>query len=444
LPDKTNNVVVAYRSMDRGETWKAVDTGDPPALSTTAGNRSVAVGATVSTTLAVAHGSGTSVAVRGLDMTYGTWLSQTSTYPVTNSIAGVVPYYCGFRSSDNAHVVAYQGATETVMSVAYRRMKLSWYIRGTTPTNVTHDVISGTTSNAGTQVHYDLRSAVWAQVVTAPYMQIFWTQSDDTQLRTRAFGGTWSAIAQVAGSAVASNTAPYPVGVGNYFVFDPLRTNPYNTAIVWVDGATTKVGHVDSDLASTPASWTVTTAIAEASEVTNSNPGVVEADTQKRLYLFRAAPTTRAIEYTQDRALGTWLDRQLWRGVAVQADGLSGAAMENRIVIAYLDTSGGETRVKVDRAFVFFPKISRAAGTYYATLDVGPETIVGLIAAIDYDAPGVGVSAQAEFMTGNTMLDTGEGDGDGYGEATLGDVAGAVTAVLTVTGGPVTVGVVAF
>ena len=349
--DRTNNKLRAYASTDSGLTWAEKDSTNAPSVLSTANFRSVHVHGHIGAaeTWIAKINSSTVAEICSFDAVNGTWVSgSTLTVAAFNAnVSGKAPFF-GFRrnftSGTTINCVVYQGATETVMGSAFRRIKLT-----KDNATATYDVIgSANTPNAtlpGTQVHHDLRFAMMDDLGN---IYIFYTQSDDSLLRCRVFKvNDTFATAINPGSAVTSNSAAYPVGQGCSF----WRSNENYISVPYMDGTNTKALTVKAGAdAETAGNWTASTIAASAAETATSNPAALVPDNEGggKLFCFRVR-TDDTIGLTDDGGLGAWSAEQDWRSGQTVA-GISGGALLNPKAagITYLDTAPATDELKHD------------------------------------------------------------------------------------------------
>jgi hypothetical protein len=150
--------IAAWKSTDGGETWAEVDSADR--ITGIAGDSFAAVAS--GTTIHVAYQllSDTAVRVRPFDCATEQWGTATGAGPALTANVGANAHVTGQIAlflcvrSDGDYVVLHQGNDQAVMGNSYRRVVYSRHEGGTWTSDVVVD------PSAGTQVHYDARTAI--------------------------------------------------------------------------------------------------------------------------------------------------------------------------------------------------------------------------------------------------------------------------------------------
>jgi hypothetical protein len=267
---------------------------------------------------------------------------------LSTNVSGTAPIFGGRRANGNTILVA-QGATETVMGSARRRIKLAFH-NGTTWSSLFDVAGSTNTPNAtlpGDAVDYELR---WAGVDPNGDFHIVYSRSDSSTLQYRKFkaDNTFATINTLNG-AVASATAAYPVGQPTFYYQSP----DWFIAVPYVDNTsnTLKVARCNITTTETSGNWTITQIVAASAEVTASNPAVLVADNAQggKLFCWRVVPSTRGLQFTDDSGTNTWKPETAWRGATQQVGGISAFYMEDGIALVYLEESTTPDEVRYDR-----------------------------------------------------------------------------------------------
>lgn len=349
--DRTNNKMRCYSSTDSGQTWTEKDAANAPTVLSTANFRNLSVQGHVGlggiyVTLPI---SSTQYQIESFSPTSNIWVAG-STLTVSSfnaNVSGTAPMF-GFNrnlsTGAGIDMVVYQGATQSVMGSPYRRIKLT-----KNNATATYDVVgSANTPDStlpGTEIHYDLRSALMDDLGN---VYIFYTRSDSSALQLRIWktNDTFCTILNP-GTSASSNSAAYPVGLGvNYF-----RAGENYVALPYVDGAATKVLSAKAGTdAETAANWTVATVVSDAAEVTTSNPAALVADNEAggKLYLFRVR-TDDTIGISDDAAAGTWSAEMPFRSGQV-ITGISAGALLNpsTMGLSYFNTAPATDELQHD------------------------------------------------------------------------------------------------
>lgn len=355
--DKTNNKYRIYKSTDSGATWSEISGASAFSCASTSGYKTTQVFESVSTTasyqprlIVMQVGATDSVAfiTHNITPNAATWGagSSASGMLLNTDVVSNRPLHSGYRS-DGAFWVAHQGATETVMGAARRRVKIK-DVAGIAVGDVVgsaNSPISGT--EPGTSTHYDLRLAF---MDAEGRFHIFYSTSDNNNIQHRVLNAdnTFSTINQIGSTpAVCSNTSAYPIGLGcNYF-----KNNEWRIAIMYLDSTsgTIKVAHCAASGSATAANWTIEQISTDTPEVTTSNLGFLSADSQQSGQLIAVyVKSDDTIWRTQDQGNGNWTAPvQVRSGQSVQ--GVSGFLTTQNLNFMYLDTSPTPDELKFDR-----------------------------------------------------------------------------------------------
>jgi hypothetical protein len=268
-------------------------------------------------------------------------------------------------SRTGEHVAVFQKATESVMGTAYRRVGLVYRTTGAYSSVI--DIISGTTSGPGTQVHYDLQTV---QVGSGDQMHLFWIQSDNAQVKTRIFKSdhTFTTIINPA-SAVCNTANKYPLGLPCTYL-DGADTW---IAVPYVDGSAIKILRAKSSIADIVGNWTTETAVAEAPNQSLSNPCCLMSDVKKLwLWFVTSADAERDIAFCDDGGAALWTDRTLWKqGDQVKCGGISAAAITDAVGVLYYDEEPTPARVRFDKLIIFQAQLGQAVSTTTKEYDLG-------------------------------------------------------------------------
>jgi hypothetical protein len=353
LLDKSANFIRAYKTDDNNGTSWSVE-GSSGGLTSTANLKSANTQAGIhdlGTTYLEACSSGTSLGIQKRSESAG-WTQDPATLinfsTFGTNVTGNAPIFGGRRVNGNAIVIA-QGATETVMGSARRRIKLSFY-NGTTWSSLFDVAGSANTPDAtlpGTGVDYDLR---WAGVDPNGDCHIIFSKSDTSTLQYRKFksDNTFATINTLNG-AVASATVNYPVGQPcfsyrslNWFLSVPYVDNTSNTL---------KRARCNTTTTETSGNWALTEIVAASAETANSNPAVLVADNVQggKEICLRVVPTTRGLRITDDGGNDVWKPETDWRGATQQVGGISALYTEDGIALVYLEESTTPDELRYDR-----------------------------------------------------------------------------------------------
>lgn len=358
--DKTNNKLRLYRSLDNGLTWSEIDSATAPSSATSAGLKSIQVseglGASYFPTLTVATitgstgSSGVATHVHeimpGSVAGWGGGPASWGTLTINENGAGITPMHCELRSNRDT-LLCYQGATETVMGAARRRVKLAVFGIGSAfdPVGSANSPIAGTLP--GTATHYDLRMAF---TDAEDRLHIFWSTSDTNNIQHRVLNpdNTFSTINTIGTTAaVCSNTSAYPVGLGGSY----FKNNEWRIAFPYLDSTsgTIKVAHCKAADSATASAWTIEQVSTDTPEVTTSNLGFVAPDAMQgsKLVLFYVK-SDDTVWMSHDGGTGTWTAPTQWRSGILVA-GISGFLSAKNLMMQYLDTAPATDELKFDR-----------------------------------------------------------------------------------------------
>jgi hypothetical protein len=351
--DKTNNNSVPYKTDDNGgASWSAESVGS---MTTSATFKSVNSQASFNDL-----GSTFYQHPRSFANQLGIYKRSESSGPaldpstaISFSALGInvsgTAIYGGGRRSDGTAVLVSQGATETVMGTARRRIKLSFY-NGTTWSSLFDVVGSANTPDAtlpGDANHHDLR---WAGVDPNGDCHIIYSKSDTSTLQYRKFkaDNTFTTISTMNG-AVASATANYSVGQPCFSYVSP----DWNIHVPYVDSVTStlKEGRCVTSSTETSGNWTLTQIVNANAETSTSNPAVLIADNAQggKIYCWRVIPTTKGLRMTHDSGSNTWATETDWRGATQQVGGISGFYVEDGIALVYLEEGTTPDELRYDR-----------------------------------------------------------------------------------------------
>jgi hypothetical protein len=354
LPDKSANFLKAYKTDDNnGASW-AVE-GSSGGLTSTANLKSVNTQSGIhdlGTTYAAACGTNNvSLGLQKRTESVG-WAQDPATLinfsTFGTNVSGTAPIFGG-RRADGQAIVTAQGATETVMGSARRRIKLAFY-NGTTWSSLFDVAGSTNTPDAtlpGTGIDYDLR---WAAVDPNGDFHIVYSKSDTSTLQYRKFkaDNTFATINTLNG-AVVSAAANYPVGQGCF----SYSGTSWRIHVPYVDNGTNtlKEARCTTTATETAASWTLTQIVAANAEVTGSNPAVLIADNLQggKVVCVRVKPTTKGLAMTHDSGSNTWVAETDWRGATQTCGGISGLYTEDGIALVYLEESTSPDELRFDR-----------------------------------------------------------------------------------------------
>lgn len=265
-----------------------------------------------------------------------------------SNVTGNAPIGGGRRTNGQSVLVA-QGATETVMGSARRRIKLM-YFDGSVyqgPYDVQGSTNTPNSTLPADAVDYDLR---WAGIDPNGDCHIVYSRSDSSTLQYRKFTSANAfATINTLNGAVGSATANYPVGQPAFYFQSP----DWFIAIPYVDNTsnTLKVARCNVTTTTTSGNWVLTEIVAASAEVTASNPAVLIADNAQggKLFCLRVIPTTRGLRLTDDSGTNTWKPEVDWRGATQQVGGISAFYIEDGIAFVYLEESTTPDEVRYDR-----------------------------------------------------------------------------------------------
>lgn len=348
--DKTNNKVRMFKSTDGGNTWSEQDSANAPALSSTANFKSISAQATDTEIRVNAVISSTALNVLRFLTATDLWTTSVlgdSSTTISTNVSGTAPALYGFRANTAIqNVQVYNGATETVMGNPRRRVKLS---RGPAFQSTEFDVIGSAntpdTTLPGTAVDHDLRAFITDGNEVS---HIFWTQSDDSNIRHRQFNtdNTFSTANTIGSTAaVTSNSAAYPIGIGTGY----FRDGSFYIALPYVDSGVLKVARCLASGTATASNWTITSVVTATIETTNSNPAVLVADNEQGGKLFLIfTKSDGKLYYTHDQGSDSWVAEQELHPGTKTVGAISGGVMLDAIGITYLDTAPATDDLKFD------------------------------------------------------------------------------------------------
>ena len=373
----------AYRSTDGGHTWAEQDAANAPAA-LAAGPQfdADASGATVYLANVL---SASSLNVLRFDMATNLWLSAVAGPTIALSVAFDPPsmsygvFLCRVTNTTDFLVLAYQGATQSVMGTAYNRVKLHQYNVTTATWTGPFDVQGSANSPAantlpGTQAAYVVQGVVRG---SGSRCHVVYGNDFTVQQRTwnAAATGTFGAVTVISGG---TDQAWHARGVGRPCAFAlPTTTGlavpyaPYTTSTFKVARCT------DSASASLAANWTqelVTNLKARGSETTlyDAVPGFVCADPAgDRVWCWLVESTDAALAYTNDRGAqpGAWTDPTRWKeGADVLVGGAAAAALPDgtAVGVVYHDLMGTPVLEQRQTDAVLPVAASTAAGRHRA------------------------------------------------------------------------------
>lgn len=351
--DKTNHKARMFKSTDGGNTWSEQNSANAPTIISTANIRTISAAAQQDNFIAVMLPETTTFyKVFRFNTTTDTWETSfwagSSSVVVNTNVSGAAPLPFAYRpfAATSTYAAAYNGAAETVMGNARRRVK----VKRTGTAAPGYDLIGSPntadlTTLPGTAVDHDLRAAlhdgngIW---------HCWWTQSDDSNLRHRSFDpdATTFTTINLMGStpAVTSNSAAYPVGQPtNYY------RGEWYIAIPYVDSGVLKVARCLASGAATASNWTITSVVTATIETTNSNPAVLVADNEQGGKLFLIyTKTDGKLYYTHDQANDVWVAEQELHPGTKTVGAISGGVMVDSIGLCYLDTAPATDDLKFD------------------------------------------------------------------------------------------------
>src|SRR3989344_4923759 len=131
--DKTNNLVFVQKSIDGGDTWNEMDSGNHPTYSGDESKDTISA-AVLSTTIYIAYQNASrDYCVPPFATSTDTWGTAVINGPNTSSAVvsdtGVNAFHLAVRA-DGSYVVGYQGPTNANMGTAYRTVRVSRYVSG--------------------------------------------------------------------------------------------------------------------------------------------------------------------------------------------------------------------------------------------------------------------------------------------------------------------------
>jgi hypothetical protein len=349
--DKTNNKARAYKTTDNGMTWAEQGAASAPGILTTSAMKSINAQGLIQdldTSYVGMFPGSTNAGFYKITSSVWSFIAQKSFGAVNTNVSTTGPIGGGRRANGNLIVIV-QGATETVMGNARRRIKLAFW-NGTTFSSEFDVAGSANTPDAtlpGTAVDYDLR---WSIVDPGGDCHIVYSKSDTSTLQYRKFkaDNTFTTINTLNG-AVASASANYPVGQGAIYYQAP----DFYLAIPYVDNTsnTLKLARCKTTITETSANWTLTEIVAASAEVSGSNPAVLMADNGQggKLFCWRVVPTTKALRFTNDAASNTWAAETDWKGGGQVVGGISGFYIEDGIALVYLEEGTTPDELRYDR-----------------------------------------------------------------------------------------------
>lgn len=264
------------------------------------------------------------------------------------NVTGTAPIFGG-RRVDGTVVLVAQGATETVMGTARRRIKLAFH-NGTSWSSIFDVVGSANTPDAtlpGDANHHDLR---WAALDPNGDFHIIYSKSDTSTLQYRKFksDNTFATINTLNG-AVASATANYPVGQGT-FVF---KVTDWYIVVPYIDNTsnTLKEARCKTADSTTTANWVLTEIVAASAEVSGSNPALLMADNAQggKVNCWYVVPTTKGLRFTHDGGNSNYIPAVNWKGATQTVGGISGLYVEDGIALVYLEEGTTPDELRYDR-----------------------------------------------------------------------------------------------
>lgn len=349
--DKTNNKARAYKTTDNGATWAEQSSGTVPSILTTSGMKSLAAQGFIQDLNASYVGlftGGVNAGFYSSPPTVWALIAQKAFGAVGTNVSTTGPIGGGRRANGNL-VVIVQGATETVMGSARRRIKLAFW-NGSTWSNEFDVVGSTNTPNAtlpGDAADHEYR---WSIVDPNGDCHIVYSKSDTSTLQYRKFtsANVFTTINTLNG-AVASATANYPVGQGTILYKSP----DWYIAIPYVDNtsSTLKEARCKTTDTATSANWVLTEIVAASAEVSGSNPALLMADNSQggKVFCWRVVPTTKKLKFTDDSGSSTWKPETDWKGGAQVVGGISGLYLEDGIALVYLEEGTTPDELRYDR-----------------------------------------------------------------------------------------------
>lgn len=353
--DKSGSLVKVYKTDDNsGASWASE--GSSGGMTSTANLKSINTQAGIhdlGVTYLEGSASGTTANLGIQKRTESAGLTQDPATFVNftafgTNVTGMAPIFGGRRANGNSIVVA-QGATETVMGAARRRIKLAFH-NNTSWSSVFDVVGSANTPDAtlpGDANHHDLR---WAALDPDGNLHIIYSKSDTSVLQYRKFksDNTFATINTLNG-AVASATANYPVGLGTFL----YKTPDWYVAIPYVDNTsnTLKEARSNTSNSETATNWTLTEITTANAETSGSNPAVLVADNVQggKVFCLRVKPTTKGLAFTHDSGNSNWVPETDWKGATQVVGGICGLYMEDGIALVYLEEGTTPDELRYDR-----------------------------------------------------------------------------------------------
>jgi hypothetical protein len=319
FPDKTNNKIEVWKSTDGGETWTEQDSAGEPSMTANVIGKTIYGCTLVSGIFYIGYsdsGLG-NAAIKQFDTStdlWGTRLDMGATGAATGVTAGPLQLYIITRS-DGTHVGLHNGATETVMGTAYRRIKARYY-NGTT-WNGPYDVIGSANSPIantlpGTQTHYDVRSIVLG---ASDRVHLFFTYSGGGLSQRTFLSGNTFANQQIANGG-SSTIGVYAVGI-------PLTHGSTTLLVPFYRTATSDLSLIEAASADVP-TWTleqISATTVSNPEFTAANPGAL-AINGTTIHAFWPDDTTQDIYQDNDQGTNTWQTDVEWKD-AVTCNGIN-------------------------------------------------------------------------------------------------------------------------
>ncbi len=388
--DKTNNKIRSFKSTD-SLTWTEQDSANAPAVSSTSNLKSIFAAHVEGVTISVfVITSSTRLDIFNYNTSSDTWGSSAfnTTAPTFNTnVSGVAPVVGGYRghigSALSDYVFCNNGATESIMGNARRRIKLSRRLIADGTWNTPYDVVGSNgasgTPNAtlpGTAVDYDVRTA---GMDGNGVFHVFYTQSDASDIIHRSFkaDNTFDVNTNGVGSpgATSSNSSAYPFGPLCSF----LKDGEWWIAFPFDSSGTLKVARCKASLASTGSSWTVTSVATVTLQMTSSNPAVLVPDNRagEKLFLFYTKSDGK-IYYCHDSGTDTWTAEQEFRPGTKTVAGLSAFILDGAVGLSYLDTAPASDAVTYDEILILLWRTYQPVGSHQIDKDftvAGQENI---------------------------------------------------------------------
>lgn len=439
--DKSANKVRCRKASDN-QTWTEQDSANAPAISSTANLKTVYTQQFDADILVFVITSSTRLDIFKFDTITDTWGSSFSntTAPTFNTgVAGVAPLLAAYRSPESQigavssdYLFANNGATETVMGLARRRIKLQRRLVSGGTWNTPYDVIGSINDPPGatlpgTAIDYDPRAA---HVNPNGQFCVFWTQSDDSIIRMRMYTRTdaFGTALQIGSPGfTTSNTVAYPMSQPVNYFKDPA----WFSAFAYVNSAGTelRVARCTANSQATAASWTNTLVVSGTFETTNSNPAVLIPDNESggKLNLIYML-TDGKLYYTHDKGADDWVDSQEIHPGTKTIGGLSANMLADAIGLLYLDTAPATDDLKFDAVDIFYVKADLASGTFTAERDLRVNELRDYKIAIDVEE-----STGETFLAEAYVRET-ETDSWGQAVATVQSEGVESSPVLTISG----------